>query len=293
MPVALALLASVLYGTADFLGGFGSRRVGTFAASLVSQFAGLVVIVTLASVLGWRHVSTQDVLWGVAAGVTGIGGLFLLYRGLAIGPMTIVAPTTALCAMALPVVVGLALGERPGAPAVAGVVLAAAAVLLVSYQGGTAGMPGAGHARVGEALTIALLSGVLIAMFLVCFQRTSRDAGYWPLVVARLTSLGTLLVAASASGQRSLLVRWVHEPRKTMGLVLLAGAIDNVANVCYTTAARAHYLSIIAPVVSLYPAATVLLARYVLGEELRRVQLLGLVIAAGAIVLMAWQDPLP
>jgi len=286
VPITLALVASVLYGTADFLGGFGSRRVGALATSLVSQLTGLVVIVALASLLGSSHVALRDVLWGVAAGVTGMGGLLLLYRGLAIGPMSVVAPTTALCAMALPVVVGLALGERPKRLAILGVVLAAFSVLLISRQGLGRGTIGARHERFGEALTVSLLSGVLIAMFLVCFQRTSSDAGYWPLVVARLTSLGALLAGASVVGGRGLLVRWVHEPRRTMVLVALAGAIDNVANVCYTTAARAHYLSIIAPLASLYPAATVLLARYVLGEELQRVQLLGLAIATGAIVLM-------
>lgn len=286
MPIALALVASLLYGTADFLGGFGSRRVGALATSLVSQLAGLVVIVGIASLLGWTRVSPRDVLWGIAAGLTGMGGLLLLYRGLAIGPMSIVAPTTALCAMALPVVVGLGLGERPKPLAILGVVLAACAVLLISRQGQGHGAIGGRHARLGEALVVALCSGVLIAMFLVCFQRTSSDAGYWPLVVARLTSLGALLMGASAVGGHGMVVRWLHEPRRTLRLVILAGVIDNVANVCYTTAARAHYLSIIAPLASLYPAATVLLARYVLGEELARPQLIGLTVAAGAIVLM-------
>jgi uncharacterized membrane protein len=215
-----------------------------------------------------------------------MGGLLLLYRGLAIGPMSIVAPTTALCAMALPVLVGLALGERPKPVAILGVVLAGCAVLLISWQGLGRRKVEGHDSRLTEALTVSLLSGLLIAMFLVCFQRTSSDAGYWPLVVARLTSLGALIVGVSAIEGKGLVVRWRREPRQTFVLVVLAGAIDNVANVCYTTAVRAHYLSIIAPLVSLYPAATVLLARYVLGEELQRAQVLGLGIAVGAIVLM-------
>ena len=286
MPIVLALLASVLYGTADFIGGLGSRRMGTFAVSIVSQCTGVLVILTLAALLGARHVSQRDLLWGAAAGFTGIGGLLLLYHGLAQGPMSVVAPTTALCSMALPVLVGLALGERPSRSAVAGAGLAVLAVLLISQQGLPDGASEDRHRRVGRAVAISLLAGVLIAMFLVCFARTSRDAGYWPLVVGRLASFSSVLLLVAVRRERDITGRWRRAPRGTLALVVLAGALDNVANVFYTTAARVHYLSITAPLASLYPAATVLLARYTLDERLRRVQVVGLAAAGAAIVLM-------
>lgn len=281
--IALAALASMFYGTADFMGGMASRRASVLAVTVLSQSAGLVVIVALALALGATRVATVDLAWGAAAGLTGVGGLVLLYRGLAEGPMSVVAPVTALCSVALPVAIGLLFGERPTWPAISGVVLAGLAVVLVSRHAEGAAPRTSGRSR-RTALLTALASGTLIAMFLVCFQRTSREAGFWPLVVARLTSFGMVgLLIATRRGEP---LRWPGGGL-ALAMPLVSGAIDNVANVLYTSAARESLLSVAAPVASLYPAATVVLARVVVGEPIARPQLAGLVLASLAMALMA------
>jgi drug/metabolite transporter (DMT)-like permease len=279
--VLLALVAGMFYGTADFLGGLATRRAGALATSVVSQTTGLLVIVTLAWLAGYVSIARADLLWGVAAGCTGILGLLLLYRGLADGPMSVVAPTTALCALGLPVVVGLSLGERLAPLAVSGVALAAAAVVLISLP-----PPSASHAdrvHLLRAFGLSVAAGVLIAAFLVCFERTSADAGYWPLVVARVSSMVTVAVVIALRGRERFTM---PGDRRWFLLPIVSGAIDNVANALYTTAVRADLLSIIAPVASLYPAATLLLARLVLGERVTRLQGMGLGLAAAAVVLL-------
>ena len=114
MFVALALASAAFYGAADFLGGIASRRAHTIVITLISQFAGLILLAGSIPVLPSASPEPSDYLWGVASGFAGSGGVALLYRALAVGTMSIVAPTTAVCAVAIPVLIAFALGERPG-----------------------------------------------------------------------------------------------------------------------------------------------------------------------------------
>jgi drug/metabolite transporter (DMT)-like permease len=281
MTYLLALASALLYGAGDFTGGLATRRASTLPVIVVSQASGLVLLALLFPLLPAATPSRADLWWGVTAGLTGGAGVALLYRALAIGRMAVVAPTTAVCAVAVPVLVSVALGERPGPLAAAGIVLGLVAIVLVSQQ--TAPEPASpargGGGRLPAGVGIALVSGVAIGLFLLSLAQTRPEAGMWPILVSRSTSVALFGLAALAA-RRSLRLPGV------MRLTLGCGVIDMTANALYLVAARVGPLSVVVTLASLYPASTVLLARVVLGERLNLRQVAGVVCALAAIVLI-------
>jgi drug/metabolite transporter (DMT)-like permease len=276
MANALAVLASISYGAADFLGGLATKRGSTvFSVVVCSQSIGLVLVLLVLPFLPPASPTVTDLAWGAASGLAGGIGLALLYRGLAVGVMSVVAPVTAVCAVIIPVFVGLALGERPTELAVAGVVLAVVAIVLISQSGV---VEEGKSATTGLATAVA--SGIAIGIFLVCLERTGPAAGLWPLVPARVVSV-SLFVLTGLIARQKLLPR-----RESWPIVLGGGALDMVANILYLLAVRQGPLSIVATLTSLYPASTILLARIVLRERLRLVQQAGVACAVLAIVLI-------
>jgi len=278
----LAIGSAVLYGAADFTGGLTTRRASTIPVVLLSQAAGLIMLALIMPVLPHASPTRADVLWGAAAGLTGGVGVALLYHALATGTMAVVAPTTAVCAVAIPVVVSVLLGERPMPLAVAGIALGMVSIVLVSQQqGGTpgAGEPGLPRSRQSGVGT-ALASGIAIGLFLLSFAQAGPGAGMWPLLVARTVST-TLFAVMAIAGGRSL-----RMPAQVTALVIFAGVMDMLANALYLLATRQGPLSIVVTLSSLYPASTVLLARIVLGERLRPWQITGVGCALAAVVLI-------
>jgi drug/metabolite transporter (DMT)-like permease len=281
MPYLLALASAVLYGAGDFTGGLATRRAGMLPVVALSQLSGLLLLLVLLPILPPASPSRADILWGVSAGLTGGVGVALLYRALAIGRMAVVAPTTAVCAVAVPVVVSVLLGERPGALAVVGILLGLTAIVLVSQQ--TASEAAQHDQRPSERLPpgvgIALVSGVAIGFFFLSLAQTRPEAGMWPILTSRATSV-TLFGLAAAATRRSLRMPGV------LLLTLLCGVVDMSANALYLMAARIGPLSVMVTLASLYPASTVLLARVVLGERLNARQIAGVGCALAAIVLI-------
>jgi uncharacterized membrane protein len=283
-PYFLALGSALLYGAGDFTGGLATRRAGVLPVVVVSQSSGLVLLLLFLPFLPPAWLSRADLLWSVSAALTGGAGVALLYRALAVGRMAVVAPTTAVCAVAIPVLVAVLLGERPGLPAAAGILLGIGSIVLVSQQ--TAEGAG-GHAPAGRlppGIALALVSGVAIGLFFLSLARTSPQAGMWPILVSRAVSV-TLFGAAAAAGRRSLRVPGV------LLLALVCGVVDMSANALYLLAARSGPLSVVVTLSSLYPASTVLLARVVLGERLNGRQITGVGCALAAIVLIVSGGP--
>jgi uncharacterized membrane protein len=279
----LALGSAALYGAADFLGGLASRRVNTLSIVIVSQLAGLLLLVAMLPLLPSAAPVRSDLTWGAVAGLMGGTGVALLYRALAIGTMAIVAPTTAVCAVAIPVLASIALGERPAPLTFGGIALAVMAIVLVSRQGASEDddPPFRGGGRgVPRGLGIALLSGVAIGLFFLALARTSASAGMWPLVAARLTSGIFFFALAVAAG------RGLRMDMPVLGTAIAAGCVDMLANALYLAASRSGPLSTVVTLSSLYPASTVLLARSVLGERLTRWQTAGIGCALVAVALI-------
>ena len=281
MPYLLAFVSSLLYGAADFTGGLATRRAGVLSVVAVSQLSGLVLLLLLLPFLPTASPSRADLLWGVSAALAGSVGVALLYHALAIGRMAVVAPTTAVCAVAIPTLVSVALGERPGPLAVAGILLGVGSIVLGSQQ--TESEAGAhelhSRSRLPTGVGIALASGVAIGLFFLSLARTRPEAGMWPILMSRATSV-TLFGAAAIVGRRSLRMPGA------LGLTLVCGVVDMAANALYIVAARSGPLSVVVTLSSLYPASTVLLARVFLGERLNAWQVAGAGCALAAIALI-------
>jgi drug/metabolite transporter (DMT)-like permease len=288
MALILALLSAAFYGTADFLGGFAARRAPALATTVFAQGVGFLVVVLAMPLFPSQRPSAPEMVWGIGAGLTGGLGVALLYYGFAVGRVSVVAPVTAVCSIAIPVLVAIALGERPGALALSGIVVAVASVALISRHEDPAGTP-VGHDGDGRpgardrSLAIGLASGAAIGAFFVCLARAGSASGLWPLLIARAAS--TLALAGAAVVARVPLA----VPRVALPIVIACGALDMLANALYLVAVREGPLGLVATLASLYPASTVLLARVVLGERLRPVQSVGLACAGAAIVLITSQ----
>jgi uncharacterized membrane protein len=276
MAALLALGAAAAYGIGDFLGGVAARRVAASAVVLWSHVVGLVLLVGLAPLAGGEPTS-RALAVGALAGVLGGGGVALFYRGLAVGAMSVVAPVAALLSAGVPVVVGLASGERPATAALVGILLALGAVVLISReprQLDTSPLR-------WQALALALASGVAFGLFFVALDRAGDGVGVWPLVGARTASV-SLFVALGAARVVS-----ASPPRGAVRPAVGCGVLDAGANVLYLEALGHGLLSIVSVLTALYPAGTVLLARFVLGERLSPLQRSGLLIGAVAAVLIA------
>ncbi|MEU7642253.1 DMT family transporter [Streptomyces sp. NPDC039016] len=275
IALLLALGSSLAYGCADFLGGLGSRKAHVLRTVMVAAPASLTVELLLWPVLG-ASFSAGALGWGAASGVASAAAFALLYRTLAIGPMNVLSPVTALVSAALPVGVGLLQGEHLAAAGLVGLPLALVAVVLVSAG------HGAGSARPSRAaLLMAFGAGAAIALQLVCLHQAPSDSGVAPLIVGRAVSSAVVLAAAG------LMRRRLGSERPAYGISAAAGALDSVANLLFLLAARSGDLTVVAVITALYPAGTVLLARGVLAERIHRGQLVGLGTAAVAVSLLA------
>jgi drug/metabolite transporter (DMT)-like permease len=222
------------------------------------------------------EVTGGDLLIGALGGLCGAAGVGLLYQGLAVGQMSVIAPITALLTAAVPLAAGYVQGERPGAAAAVGMAMALGAIVLVSAEGERSLRPSD-----LRGVAYALGAGLGFGLFFVALSHTGEDAGLWPLVAARGASVTVVGLAALAG-----LVPGRLPIPGSRGLTATAGALDAQANVLYLLAVRGGLLSVVSVLAALYPVSTVVLAKVVLREQFHRVQLLGMVLAVPAIVLM-------
>ena len=280
MAYLLALSAAALYGTADFLCGLAARRANTLAVVVTSQGCGLTLLLLSLPLLPEATPAARDLVWGVAAGLIGGVGVALLYRALAVGRMAVVAPTTAVCAMLIPVATGVLRGERLGSLTMLGVALAIVAIVLVSQQRAAAGAVSVRAGALPPGVGLALVSGVAIGLFFLALAETDAGAGMWPLVAARAASVTLFSVITLISGRPLRLAAPVAR------IALAGGAVDVGATALYLLASRYGPLSVVVTLLSLYPASTVILARVVLGERLNGWQVTGVACAALAVTLI-------
>jgi drug/metabolite transporter (DMT)-like permease len=276
MAVLLALCSAATYGVGDFMGGMATKRAAAAAVLFWSHLVGVLLLLAVVAVDGGT-LTAADFGLGALGGVAGALGVGMLYRALSIGPMSVVAPITALLAAAVPVAAGFLQGERPDAPAVVGMVIALVAIVLVSAQGG-------GSLRPSDlrGVTLALAAGTGFGLFFVALSYTDDSSGMWPLAGARTMSV-TAVGALVALGR----VEAVVERGRTRLLTAGAGALDVTANVFYLLAIREGLLSLVSVLTSLYPVSTVVLARIVLKERFGPLQRIGMGIAVVAAVLIS------
>jgi drug/metabolite transporter (DMT)-like permease len=281
--VPLGFSSGLAWGAADFFGGVQSRRLPALTVAFWSQVAGALALVVALAVLGVRPAGA-GVAWGLAAGVGSGIALVLFYRGLAEGTMSVVAPISA-CGAIVPVAAALLAGDRPGAIAGVGVLAAIAGVMLVSRAPNP---PRARTARTGGSgpvLAMALGSALGFGLFYVFVDAGTAVPGgspLWVIAGARASSLLVLSMIALVGWRSGL--RW---PGRRIGPVALVGLADTGANLLFAYAATTGNLAVVGVLGSLYPVATVVLARWLLGERLSGGQNAGVVLALTGVGLLA------
>ncbi|HEY1740266.1 MAG TPA: EamA/RhaT family transporter [Acidimicrobiia bacterium] len=276
--VGLGLLIAAAFGSGDFTGGRASAAAPTLAVLFVAQVCSLAGAAVLAVIVSAR-VETADVVYGALAGTVNVVGLGLLYRALARHAAGVVAPLTAVVGALVPVAWGLAHGERPSALVLAGITLSiGAAALLARGDGTTTAGP-----KIARGVGPAVLAGAALGSSLILYAETSTTSGQVPVVAARAAAVVVVGVA----------LLWVR-PRasgplvRPLGLLApAAGVLDVAATALLVVAVRRALLSVVAPLASLAPGCTVLLALVVSKERLGRSQRAGLAVALVALVCIA------
>jgi drug/metabolite transporter (DMT)-like permease len=272
----MALAASLIWGFADFGAGVGSRRLNVLVLAAVIQCAGLVVAAAVVAAAGDAAPSARQLAWASFAGVVGVLGLTAFYRALAVGAMGIVAPITA-TASVVPLVYGLARGERPSTLQEIGVALAAAGVVAASLER----VPERSGRRLGAGVGFALLAAASFGFALVGLSRAAQGGTPWAVLTMRAAAVPILLVVVLATRPRP--------PRGGRIWLLLAGvgAGDTAATLLYAAASTRGLLSIVAVLSSLYPIVIVVLARVLLAERIARPQLAGVAVAITGVALIS------
>jgi drug/metabolite transporter (DMT)-like permease len=276
LAVSLALAASCCWGVGDFLDGLQSRALPIPIVVLVVEGTGLAIVAVVIAVTGEPAPGARDAILGALAGVAGVVGLACFLRALSIGTMSIVAPISA-TGVALPVVVGVATGDRLSALVAAGIAVAVIGVMLASREQ----HDDAERAAIGRSsIVFALAAAVGFGSYFALADAAAGGGVWWLLATSRIVPVPLLLVLA-----------WrlrLPRPPRTRALILVgAGAIDCTATGLYALATTKGALSIVAVVGSLYPVVTVILARTFLGERIRPVQQAGVIAALAGVAMIA------
>jgi drug/metabolite transporter (DMT)-like permease len=279
--VMLSLASAVSWGAGDFSGGIAAKKTNVFLVVAVAHGTGLVLVLLLAVLMREQMPSTKILLWlwGAAAGIAGAVGLASLYRGLAIGKMGVVGPVAGVITAALPVIYGASTQGLPKTLQLCGFALAFVGIVLVSKPEKTEGVP--------PGLWLAMLAGVGFGMFLIFIQQAGTSSVYWPLASARTVSLFLMLVALAISKANGPVSSARKLERKLWPIMIFAGAMDTLGNALFMMATQTGRLDVAAVLSSLYPATTVLLARFLLQERVSAIQNVGMVAAIASIPLIA------
>lgn len=287
--VLLATLSGLSYGAADFSGALATKRNDAALVTLAMQVISLAALAVVLVLTFDGAVVPVDFAWGALGGLGATVGLTTFYRALADGPMSTAASVTALVGSLLPVTAGLLLGEVPNNPTLVGIALAIPSAIIVSIGGLEAQAlartinpraRAAARARVAATRRLSVVAGLGFGLFFIALAQTSTESGLLPLLGARGASIAALAVILSIRGS------WARIDRSDHPAIGVAGVLDCSANSFYVMALADGSVTWVAAVVSLYPVATVMLARIVLKEELSRVQIAGLVLASAALALV-------
>jgi drug/metabolite transporter (DMT)-like permease len=255
-----------------------SRRVAALRVVLVSYPIALTLLTVIASIVGGQ-INLGAVVWGALCGVSQAFGIWWFYAALGSGPISVVSPLTAILVAGIPVGAGLVLGERPGVMAGVGVVLALIAVVMVSYKASDEDVTP--HKFTAKVAWLTVGSGVAFGLNFVLIHQAPMEAKLWPLVFARLSASAVVFVIAALSAN-------LRPPSGTpLRLAVVAALLDTGANIAMLLALQASYLSLAGVLMSLYPAATVLLAIAVLRERVTVWQAVGMVVALVAVAMIA------
>jgi drug/metabolite transporter (DMT)-like permease len=276
VAVALALGASVAWGCSDFLAGLKARRLALLWVLLVSQATGLVLVLAAALIMGEALPSGEAALVAAGAGVAELIGFAAFYRALAVGDMSIVAPVSATAAL-VPIIAGVAVGQTPTSTQAIGMTLALAGGALASVEPGTED----GGRRAAAGVGLALLAAFMFGSFFVGMDLAADEGALWAVTINRLAAVGVVVVLVIALKRPSPL------DRGTIGPLMAVGALDVAANTMFAIALTLGMAAMVSVLGSLYPLATVILARAILHEHVTAGQRTGVLTALAGIGLVS------
>lgn len=270
--IVLALTSALIWGSGDFAGGLATRRGGQFEVLALAALSGIAILVGCLWLTGEALPSLTDMAWAASAGLTGAVGLASLYRGLATGSAATVAPAAAVVTAALPAVFSSLTSGLPKPLQLAGFVIAFVGIWLVARSASSERAPVSG-------LRFAFVAGIGFGSFLILIAQVPATLVFGPLAVARVVMFLTAISILVARGSR--LPSLTSNP-----VALLAGVLDAGGNVFYMLARQHTRLDIAAVLSSLYPVATVVLARVISGDSVSRSQWVGAAVCLLAVVLI-------
>jgi drug/metabolite transporter (DMT)-like permease len=269
---AYGMAAVVAWGTSDFLGGYATRRANAFVFTTVVNLGGLLLVGTLAAASHGTLPSRHGIVWALAAGISGGAALAVFYRALSSGRMGLTAPVAAVLSAAIPTIVSIFTEGLPGRIPILGFVFAGAGLFLITR---------AEDGSTPEGIGLAVFAGIGFAGFYLCIRQAGQGSPLW---MATLTRAGGLLVT-------SVIVLLLRNFREINGSgvrwAVLTGAIDSLGTVLFVLASQTGRLDEAVVISSLYPAVTVLLARFVLKEHFTRWRFVGLLAALAAVPMIA------
>jgi drug/metabolite transporter (DMT)-like permease len=319
LAVLLALAAAAGYGGSDFAAGLAARRASVVRVTVLAEVTSAALLLCVIPFVSSQAPSLASVLWGAAAGASGVAGAMALYLGFRHAAFSVASSVSAVGTAAFSVLAGLALGERPGALSLAGILLAVPAIVGVSAPAKQASRD-AGRAAVGaQAVAVpgqqglpvrgtappiehgpdgrrsrpaatgrhaagvgwGLAAGAGFGLFFIGLDRAGSGADLWPITISQLAAMVTVTCAAVVTRDLGL------PPAGTRRLSLLTGVASAAGTAMFFLATHHGLLAITAVITSLYPAGTILLARVLLGERLTRLRLAGLCFAAASVALIA------
>lgn len=271
------MLSAASFGVTDFVGGVAARQVAALRVIMISTPVSMLLIGGLAAMSG-GSVTPNAAIYGVLGGISQAIGIWWFFSALGSGPISVVSPLAALVDASVPVGFGLFSGERLSTIAMAGIVVALTAVVLISREATDADSQPLRFTRKVAWLTIG--SGVALGLNFVCIDHTEVQSRLWPLLFARAAA--TVLVIGVAAATRNA----TPPSGFPLRLALIAGVLDTAANVTMVLTLHTSLLSLGSVLISLYPAATVVLAVVVLRERVHRWQVVGMVLAAVAVTMI-------
>lgn len=274
LVILFSLSSAVVWGAADFGGGFASKRTSEYSVVLVTQSVGLVLLPILAIMFSEEFPQMSGIFWGFVAGVAGSLGLVFLYRALSQGKMGVIAPISAVVTVTLPVIYGSIKDGLPSSYQLIGFMIAFIAIWLISSSDEK------GEIK-RQDLVLPLLAGAGFGIFFISVDLFSSDAVFWPLSVAKVSAVITIILVTLLTKAQ------VVPTRSAIPLIIIAGVFDASGNLFFALASQVGRIDIATVVASLYPGSTVLLAWIVLKERLASKQWLGVILAMVALIFIS------
>jgi drug/metabolite transporter (DMT)-like permease len=275
LALAISLASAASWGVSDFLGGLQSRRLSVLAVLAVSQPAGLLLIAVLILLFGADPVSADKLAIAFLAGAAALGGLGAFYAAMAMGTVSVVAPIASL-GVVVPVVFGVAQGEDPGAIQLAGLIVAIAGVVILSYEEHP---EHGGIAR--RSIVLAILAGLGFGVFFTGIDVAAPDRPGWAILAVRVGGVSAVAVAILISRPP------MDGVPQAIPVLVAIGMFDIIANALFAVASTKGILPVVAVGGSMYPAFTIALAHLVLGERLATIQWGGVALALVGVGLIA------